>query len=86
MNELALAWAGAEVLLPKDWEMSLSVGGHGRTDLYTATASYCYTLRHYRLNVGKARFVPFEMAHDKTPAEALWSLADLLRARPESDR
>lgn len=78
---LALAWTIAEALLPENWELGLSTGGHGRRDLYTATATYCYSLRHYRANVGKARFTPFEMAHAEDPTEALIALADQLRER-----
>jgi hypothetical protein len=73
------AWGEAEDALPNDWEMNLSVGGHGRTDLYTATASYTYSLRHYRENVGRARSVPFEMTHNADPAVALRALAARLR-------
>lgn len=78
---LDAAWAAVEAVLPEDWEASLSVGGQGRRDLYTATASYCYSLRHYREHVGRARFTPFEMAHDDTPAAALLALAERLAQR-----
>lgn len=81
MTALDEAWAAAEAALPVDWDLELSVGGLGRRDLYTATASYCYSLRHYREHVGRARFVPFEMAHAPTPDAALIAVADLLASR-----
>lgn len=78
---LEMAWADAESALPKNWSLELSVGDFGRKDVYTASATYCWSLRHYREHVGKARSIPFEMAHAATPTEALSALADLLRTR-----
>lgn len=75
------AWAEVVALLPENWQLELSVGGHGRRDFYTATASYSSSLRHYRENVGKARFCPFEMAHEPTPVAALQALAAALYSR-----
>ena len=80
---LASAWAEAEEALPEDWELTLSVGGFGRRDMVTATASYCYSLRHYREHVGPARSTPFEMAHGADPVTALVALAAILAALPE---
>lgn len=78
MTTLGEAWVAAEAALPDDWELELSVGGSGRRDLFTASAEYCYNLRHYRANVGRARSTPFEMAHASTPTAALLALRDLL--------
>ena len=80
-DSLDAAWAEAEGELPEGWELRFDVGGNGRRDLYTATASYAYSLRHYRENVGPARFTPFEMAHADSPAAALRELAARLRER-----
>lgn len=73
------AWAAAEAALPPDWVLELTVGSHGRRDLYTATASYSYSLRYYRENVGPARSTPFEMEHADSPAAALQALASALQ-------
>ena len=78
-DSLEAAWAEAEASLPEDWGLNLEAGTHGRRDLYTASARYCYSLRHYRENVGPSRYVPFEMAHSDTPAAALRALAAKLR-------
>jgi len=72
---LAAAWAAAEAALPEDWHLTVTVG-HGLRGIYTAPASYTYSLRHYRLNVGRARFVPFVMTRADTPTAALLALAD----------
>lgn len=49
-------------------------------DTALASATYTYSLRHYRANVGPARFIPFEMTHDADPATALRALTAKLRA------
>lgn len=69
------AWAEVEAALPKDWELRLSFGTFGGRDHYTAVASYAYSLKHYRANVGPARYAPFDMQHRPTPAAALHALA-----------
>jgi hypothetical protein len=74
------AWREAEEALPEDWGIKLEGAGR-RDDFYTAIASYAWSLRHYRDNVGKARFTPFEMDHGPTPAAALRALAETLRNR-----
>jgi hypothetical protein len=73
-----------EALLPEDWMLRLEVHGD-RIDFYAAIASYSYSLRHYRQNVGSARFCPFEMAHAASPAEAYLALAEALEARSTPD-
>lgn len=70
-----------ELPLPEVWKLKLSVGTFGRLDMFTATASYCYSLHHYRENVGKARFCPFEQRHAPTMLEAVLALGDALRSR-----
>ena len=79
---LQVALNECEALLPENWELKLSVGSFGRMDMFTAVAGYCYSLRHYRRNVGKARSCPYEMAHGATYLAAVLALRDALATRP----
>ena len=81
LARLQAALNECEAALPDDWELKLSVGAFGRIDMFTAVAGYCYSLRHYRRNVGKARSCPFEMTHGATALAALLALRDALAAR-----
>ena len=69
------AWADAEAILPENWTLELSLIGHR----YRAVAQYAYSLRHYRENVGRARWCPFEDGSGDTPVEALLALIGRLR-------
>ena len=82
MAALGFAWAEVAALLPPDWKMELSSVA-GRSDLVFASALYGYSLRHYRENVGKARYCPFYSAHGETAVEALHGLAAQLVSSEE---
>lgn len=77
-DSLDAAWAAVEAALPEGWELKLSVR-EDHDAFYTAIAGYAYSLRHYRANVGRARFTPFEMGHGPTPTLALRALEKKLR-------
>lgn len=74
--QLGESWARCEAALPTDWGLELG-GGDG---LYFASATYRWSLRYYRANVGPARSVPFELGHGPTPTAALVALAEKLEA------
>lgn len=83
------AWAEALAALPpENWTLNLSTGDFGRRDIYTATASYSYSLRHYRENVGKARYAPYVTEQANDPITALRRLTTRLRddVPPYDDR
>jgi hypothetical protein len=79
MNDLAALLAEVEALLPDHWTLTL----RSSRPHYWASATYGYSLAHYRANVGRARYCPYYYAHAKSAPEALTELAALLR---EGDR
>lgn len=70
-------WFRCERALPEEWRLELSGDEDGP---YFASATYRYSLRYYRANVGPARSVPYEQAHAPTPTAALTALAERLEA------
>ena len=72
-DELGRAWLSAFALLPPDWTLEIRMND---LNFVTALAK--------GPNRGRGRAAFFEMTHawDGNAAEALWALAEQLRARP----